>query len=406
MRNVYQRVWNIVAAGVVLLGVFVYVGQTQVVPIAAQENSNDEVKNIQKEIDELTQKIASLQKERTSLSAQVQTFDSKILLNEKEIQKTEAEIRILKAQIADLSQRIEGLEVSLKELSVALVERIQQQYKHSSTDTLTRLFATTGVSSFFKQNKYTNQVRAHTQDLLVSTEFKRQVYDEEKARKENKQEEVVTLQSRLEQQQADLGRQRAEKNALLQITKNDEQQYQQRLAQALAELNAIQSIIAGRGSETEAGTVQSGDKIASIIAGPSTCSTGAHLHFEVVKSGVHANPAEYLRGVDINWSNQPDGSFGFGGSWEWPLNNPARITQGYGMTFFARPGGYSRSGAYGGSPHTGIDMVSKTPADWTVKAVSQGTLYRGSIRCGNGNLRYVRVKHSDDVSTYYLHVNY
>jgi murein DD-endopeptidase MepM/ murein hydrolase activator NlpD len=103
----------------------------------------------------------------------------------------------------------------------------------------------------------------------------------------------------------------------------------------------------------------------------------------------------------VVWNNSPDEPFGFGGDWDWPLSDPARITQGYGMTFYARV-----RRAYGGQPHTGIDMVSKD-GNFDVKAVKPGELYRGSIKCGGGYLRYVKVKHKDsNLESYYLHVNY
>ena len=80
------------------------------------------------------------------------------------------------------------------------------------------------------------------------------------------------------------------------------------------------------------------------------------------------------------------------------MNDPIRITQGYGMTYYASVLKY-----YGGSPHTGLDMVND---DYGVKAVRPGTLYQGAIGCGGGTLRYVRVKQDDGYDTYYLHVNY
>ncbi|MCG2691486.1 hypothetical protein L6272_01520, partial [Microgenomates group bacterium] len=80
-----------------------------------------------------------------------------------------------------------------------------------------------------------------------------------------------------------------------------------------------------------------------------------------------------------------------------PINGKPRITQGYGMT------AYARSGAYGGGPHTGIDMVSD---DLVVKAVKNGTLYRGSIGCRGKTLYYVKVEQDNNMTAYYLHVNY
>ena len=71
------------------------------------------------------------------------------------------------------------------------------------------------------------------------------------------------------------------------------------------------------------------------------------------------------------------------------------------MTWYARV-----RRAYGGAPHTGIDMVSKD-GNLTVKTVKDGVAFRGSIKCGNGQLRYVKVEQKEDgLSTYYLHVNY
>jgi murein DD-endopeptidase MepM/ murein hydrolase activator NlpD len=68
------------------------------------------------------------------------------------------------------------------------------------------------------------------------------------------------------------------------------------------------------------------------------------------------------------------------------------------MTFFAATLRY-----YGGQPHTGIDMINN---NLNIKSVANGTLYRGSIGCRGGTLRYVHVKHDDGMNTYYLHVNY
>lgn len=363
--------------------------------VGGSEDDEEKLDDLKKKIEELQNKISSLKGEQNTLASAIAVLDSQILLNEAEIEKTQFEISLLERQIDDLGQRIEGLELSLSDLSKLLVNRIQRQYKQSQADPVAIFFASTGLTEFVKEQRYVQQARAHTEDLMLAAEYKRQVYDQEKNTKEVKQQEMEALRSRLSLQQDSLEEQKRTKQSLLDITRNDERLYQQQLASALAEYQAIQSIVAGRGDESKVKSVHKGDTIASIIPGPSPCSTGAHLHFEVVKSGVHMNPANYLKSVSTTGV-----SLSYSGDWDWPLSNPARITQGYGMTAFAK------SGFYGGGGHTGIDMLSKTPASWSVKAVEDGELYRGSIRCGGGYLRYVRVKHKDELSTYYLHVNY
>lgn len=98
----------------------------------------------------------------------------------------------------------------------------------------------------------------------------------------------------------------------------------------------------------------------------------------------------------MSWDN-PDPQPQFSGSWRWPLEDPIRVTQGYGATFY--------SSIYAGGMHTGVDMVNDS--NYEVKAVRKGTLYRGGIGCRGGTLQYVHVDDADDeYDTYYLHVNY
>lgn len=72
-----------------------------------------------------------------------------------------------------------------------------------------------------------------------------------------------------------------------------------------------------------------------------------------------------------------------------------RITQGYGMTY------YARTGFYGGSPHTGVDMISNNPI---IRAPKKGTLYRGSASCRGAGMNYVAIDHGEGIISWYWHV--
>lgn len=347
-------------------------------------------------------KIAEVREQKNTLSNTISILNGQIQVQELQISQTLAEISKLQGEIEELSTRIAGLEISLDRLSEILIERIGAHYKHQTSTPAALRLLTNDMGHSLRQFKYLQLSQQHLGGVMRQAESQRLTYDQQKALKEEKQTQVQAKQNQLEQQQNQLTSQRADQQTLLTQTQNDEARYQAELAKTTAELDAIQSIIAGRGDESEAGSVEKGEKIASIIPGASTCSTGSHLHFEVVKDGSHRNPANYLKGIEASWNNSPDGPFGFSGDWDWPVDNPAKINQGYGMTWYARV-----RRAYGGAPHTGIDIFSKTSGNYTVKAVKDGTLYRGSIPCAGGQLRYVKVEHdSGDYSTYYLHVNY
>ena len=348
----------------------------------------------------LESKIKEFQSQKVTLSNTLSLINGRVAVQELQIKQTEAEIDRLQREIGQLSERIEGLNLSLDRLSAILVERIQSHYKASRISRLLNALSGDSLSSALSRAAYIEETGRQTATAMERAESQRIQYDEQKIVKEKKQIDVEKKQTQLENERGVLARQRQEQQFLLNETQSNEQRYQAELAKTLAEISAIQSIIAGKGSETAGVDIKQGDKIASVISGSSVCSNGSHLHFEVVKDRMNRDPASYLKPISITWNNQPDGSFGFGGEWDWPLNDAARITQGYGMTYYARV-----RRAYGGAPHTGIDMVSKS-GDATVKAVRDGKLYRGSIKCGSGQLRYVRVEQADGLNSYYLHVNY
>jgi peptidoglycan hydrolase CwlO-like protein len=348
-------------------------------------------------------KIDQTRQQANTLNNTISILNSQIAVQQLQIRQTQLEIDKLVVEIKDLSTQISGLNVSLDHLTASLIERITQNYKQGQQDPFLLLVTSNSLDDFLTRYRYLQIAQRQTTELMKSSETKRLNFDQEKTLKEQKQKEVEQKKALMAKQQAELNQQKSDVQVLLTQTQNDEARYQAELEKTLAEDKAIQSVIAGNGDEEKIRDVNEGETIASIIPGASPCSNGAHLHFEVEKSHTTQNPANYLKSIDgIIWSNSPDGPFGFAGDWAWPLNNAARINQGYGMTWYARV-----RRAYGGGPHTGIDMISKTSGDYTVKAVKSGTLYRGSIACGRGRLKYVRVAHKDsDLSSFYLHVNY
>lgn len=334
-----------------------------------------------------------------TLASTIKYLNNQIALTEVQITRTSAEVNALEGEIANLSVRIDNLNQALDKTAQRLRQRVISSYKRNQVKSFYYL-----ISSRLNPSNLKYMYAAESQDknLLLDMEESRITYDEQKSLKQEKQAELESLQAKLANQKLSLAQQQSSKQTLLEQTKNDEKRFQNLLAKARAEIEAIQAVLAGKGTEVEVGKVSEGESIASIIAGPSACSTGTHLHFEVASGGSNYNPASYLSNKDVDWSLCGwfgcDSPVSFTGSWRWPIEGRPIITQVYGMT------AYARSGAYGGAPHTGMDMVS---SDLSVKAVKNGTLYRGSIACGGGTLRYVKLNHQDsDVDTYYLHINY
>ena len=361
----------------------------------AQSPEDAKLNQLNQQIQEYQNKITELKGQSATLSNLIAQFNAQIYLKNLEIEKINEQISILEG-------RIFLLEGSLESLFSAFSSRAVETYKMTRLgDPFMLVLSASDLSEAVSRFHYLQKILQEDNKLYKHLEEAQTTYEGEK----DTQEE---LQQQLEDQKKQLGIQKAAKANLLQVTKNDEKKYQQLLAQARAEFEAIQAIIAGRGDESEAGHVNEGQRIASTIQGASCNSDGAHVHFIVSQNGQTHNPFSYLRS-DISYDNCSASGCGSGdgdpfnpsGSWIWPLNPTIEFNQGYGSTWAIRNTWVGNIYSF----HNGIDINSPNPE---VKAVRPGTLYRGSyVGVGGCTLRYVRVDHDEnDLETYYLHINY
>lgn len=351
-----------------------------------------QLEELNEQIKQYEADISRLKSQANTLSNQIAQFDAQIRLTTLKIQETQEKILLL-------GGRINQLEISLEALTEAFATRAMETYKMTRLgDSLIMLITASDLSEVVSRYHYLQRIQEADRDLLVRLQEAQDVYQEEKVDQED-------LQAQLEEQGRVLGAQKTAKADLLAITRNDEKKYQALLAQARAEYEAIQAIIAGKGEETEVGRVSEGQRIASVIQGASCNSSGSHLHFIVSQNGNTHNPFSYLRAIDYENCSGPGECgaadvFNPSGNWGWPISPKIKFSQGYGSTWAIQNTWVGRIYSF----HNGIDINSLSSSE--VKAVKSGTLYRGGYGVGC-QLRYVRVDHDDsDLDTFYLHINY
>ena len=346
--------------------------------------------------------------QKQSLTAAIKRFDTSIAIATATILRTIQQIEVLEEEITSLSGKIERLEGSLTSVSEILLERIITTYKTGKVPVVYLLFSSDGFSDLLLRAKYIKIAQAHDKKLMIQMQTTKDNFSAQKKLREEKKEEQESLKSQLEAQKVTLAQQKEDKEYLLVVTKNNEKRYQELLAQARAELEAIIAILAGKGNCSEVGHISEGERIASVIQGSSCNSSGTHLHFMVTKDGTVQNPFNYLK-AGVSHENCSGSSCGSGdgdafnpsGEWNWPIDASIKFSQGYGSTWAV--GHTWVGGVY--SFHNGIDIKSSSS---TVKAVKSGNLYQCAYVGGGGcGLPYVRLDHDDsNFETYYLHVNY
>lgn len=361
-----------------------------------QPTSSQKASDLNNKIAELERKLAETRSQADSLSSQINVMDNQIKLTEARISANKQMISELETDIGIAEKKMSNLEASLTDVSKILINRIVTTYEVGGVGPIHMLVSSDDIPNFFARANYLRIVQAHDKKIMYNAQQARNDYSHQKNIFEDKKKRIELLKQELEGYTTQLDKDKEAKETLLTITKNDETTYQQRLQAARAEQAAILQIFSGGGNAVPVGPVNEGDIVGYVINGRSACSTGAHLHFEAHSGGSYQDPSGYLVNKSVIWDNGPDSPFSFSGSLPFPLSDPIRILQGYGMTYYARVLKY-----YNGGPHTGIDMFSSTSL--AVHAVKAGTLYRGSISCGGGQLPFSRVDHENGLQTYYLH---
>lgn len=346
------------------------------------------------EIQKLKDKITGLQSEQNTLSKQITLLDSQIKLTTLQMQDTERKVDVLENEIVELTGEIGRLEeLKTKRLELVL-HRIPQSYKRSSSSQFGWLLFSQDFSELLTRAKYLVQVQEEDTQLYKQLQLTQTNYNERRDVREEKRLEQEALRKQLEKHTVDLANQKKQKQALLDQTRNSEAVYQRLLAQALAEKQALERALV---DAVKVGPVKKGDPIALVgNTGYPSCSTGAHLHFEVRQGGSWVDPAGYLSNKTIR-DDQAGGDWTLGGgSWNWPLADTIRMTQHFGKT------PWSWRYSYSGGIHTGFDMVS-TGGD-VIRAPSDGELYSSSQSCGSSIIKIKYIDHGSGTISFYLHV--
>ena len=312
----------------------------------------EDIKKLEEEIMKYQEQLTFIGKEKDTLNSAVQTLDVTRRKLSADISLTEKKIGDAQDTISVLSSTIADTQIDVDNKSEAIGYFIRKMYTVDELSPVELVLSSNSFSDIWNDIEILRRFEEDMNIAIHNLLAKKEKLESDKQDKKTQQQQLVAYESQLSDQKTIADQNRAEKNTLLQQTKNQESAYQTKLVEKQRLKEAFEKEILDYEYQIK------------VALDPNA--------FPAVGSGVLA----------------------------WPLSK-ITITQYFGSTPF------SKSGAYNGKDHNGLDLgipvgtPLKASLSGTVWATGNTDVYAGCYSYG----KWVLIKHYNGLTTLYAHLS-
>ncbi|OHA58647.1 MAG: hypothetical protein A2571_02665 [Candidatus Vogelbacteria bacterium RIFOXYD1_FULL_44_32] len=353
-----ERPLQLATVFLILISLFLSYNQVRAQSVDELKNQitskNSEIAQLEKEIAEYQVKLtatkgqsSTLKTELARLEATKKKLETDVVLTKKKIDSTTLTIKKLGGEIVTSSQKITKSELAVAEAIRAI--------SFSDKDNLAvALLEYESLSTFLGNTFSLQTLQQKLGDHIKELRQAKSSYEAEKTASEKEKDRLAGLQVKLADQKKIVAQNQSQKSTLLTQTQNQEQTYQQILADRIAKKNAVEAEIKNAESKL------------NLIVNPSALPTTG--------SGVI----------------------------KWPMDKVI-ITQYFGNTPFAT----ANAQIYQGKGHNGIDLAAAvgTPIKAVLDGVVLGVGDTDTACKGASYGKWVMIKHPNGLSSVYAHLS-
>lgn len=225
-----------------------------------QKAINDQKNQLENKISEYQKKVDETRDQRNTLAGQLQYLDAQAYVAQLRIDDTEAKIVTVQKEAEILGVRIESLDTKLDRQLQSFIDTAREKYKRRSATLIDYVLNSDNITTLVGDIKYHEIAEERAHQLAIQTEATKQNFEEQKALREKKKEDLAQLQIVLGQQQENLVVQQDAKKVLISATRNRENEYQSIIAEAQRQIQALKSFRISTGTNVVgAGSLGTGE---------------------------------------------------------------------------------------------------------------------------------------------------